>query len=198
MHWVLVPTFTKISQGAAPHEFRAMVAASLHISLNCPFVTMLHGVATVLSWVTESNWTKLDSQWAFACSTGTRINAPMASTIGESAAGLFMISSRSSAVESEPFQLKMFGAIKAKLSNAIESTRFSRVFDAINPTYDRSGCASRGTRSVRRSGTESLQTLCSAGRMPALMSRRMRWCVTPSVVAASDIVSHSPFFSAER
>ena len=40
-------------------------------------------------------------------------------------------------------------------------------------------------------------TTCSAGRTASLMSRRMRWRETPSVVAASDIVSHSPFFSAD-
>ena len=41
-------------------------------------------------------------------------------------------------------------------------------------------------------------TTCSAERMLSLISRRTRWFVTPSVAAASDIVSHSPFFSAER
>jgi hypothetical protein len=34
--------------------------------------------------------------------------------------------------------------------------------------------------------------------MPSLMSRLMQWFETLSAVAASDIVSHSPFFSAER
>jgi hypothetical protein len=45
---------------------------------------------------------------------------------------------------------------------------------------------------VRRAST------CSAGRCRSDWSRRMRWRETPSVVAASDMVSHSPFFSAER
>ena len=54
--------------------------------------------------------------------------------------------------------------------------------------------AGRGPDLVR----SARHDLLGGRRMPSLMSRRMRWRVTPSVVAASDIVSHSPFFSAER
>ena len=48
------------------------------------------------------------------------------------------------------------------------------------------------------SGRERRRTTCSAGKDAVLDQAADAWCVTPSFVAASVIVSHSPSFSAER
>ena len=58
------------------------------------------------------------------------------------------------------------------------------------------------TQIAKKAGIEiwygARATTCSACKIPSLMRRRMRWLLTPSAAAVSDMVSHSPSLCAER